>query len=71
MVNSRLKPGGIRGLYVALLDRAKVREGYVAFHFSVFGIEHLELRHLAVVVFWPIIVVMFVLGMLGIVNIDG
>ena len=43
----------------------------VAFHFTIFGIAHLELRHLAIVIFWPIIVVVFVLGMLGIINIDA
>ena len=43
----------------------------VAFHNRILGTEHLGLQHLAIAVFWPIVVVALVLGMLGIINIDG
>ena len=42
----------------------------VAFHNRILGTEHLGLQHLAIAVFWPVVVVVLVLGALGIVNIS-
>ena len=43
----------------------------VPFHNWILGTQHLGLQHLAIAVFWPIVVVVLVLGTLGIINIDG
>jgi hypothetical protein len=43
----------------------------VPFHNWILGTQHLELQHLAIAVFWPIVVAVLVLGTLGIINIDG
>ena len=42
----------------------------VLFHNRILGTEHLELQHLVIAVFWPVVVVVLVLGALGIVNLS-
>lgn len=38
--------------------------------FHIFGMEHMDLRALVLILLWPIAVVVFVLGTLGIVNLS-